>query len=358
VSPNHSLMTKTGAAVAHIALVHSDGRLQPLPLPNAGLTVQDLERLAATFNARLLSNSAASPGDESTPSNPPLATNDPSSINLDNERTPLKPPSAASAEHAPLKPQLARDDPSSPSAKHTSLKPPTGPPEASMALLENDTRLPAVVDLDTAAVTDPSGSSLPFFQSSWLRTVCRTPALLATIPGLVSRRVTVATSGDELHLSIEPQRGMRPVYAIIWIATVYVCMVSFSIVVEVIIALFIVLNGEGQQDIEKHKDLFVAISAAIRSVAYATYILGLHVLGAPRLVSITIRRDEWTATTALRMFLGRHVWKKSFSGRTQHLGGCQVCLSRASSLVGGSSLFSRVPPAWQGLTVRHFLACD
>jgi hypothetical protein len=313
-------MTSTGAAVAHIALEFNDGRLRPLPLPNAGLSVQDLERLAATFNARLVSNSVSSPRAESAPSKPPLATNGSSSTRVNTEREPLEPP-------------LATNSPPSPSAERAALKPPTKASlEASLVPLENDTRLQAVVDLDTTAAMDPTGSSWPFFQSSWLRTVCRTPALLATIPGLVSRRVTVATSGDELHLSIEPQRGMRPLYGILWIVTVYFIMLFFSICAGLIMFLYFYIDENYN---ENHIDLFVAIDAAIRLVAYATYIVGLHVLGAPRLVSITIGRDEWRATTALRMFLGRHMWKKSVSGSTGNLRGCQVCLSS-----GGNSVFS------------------
>jgi hypothetical protein len=282
VSPNNLLFARHGAVVAHIALVHNDGRLQPLLFLNAGLTVQDLERLAATFNARLATNTSSFSNAEAAEDAPP------------------KPPVTA-----------ARQSPGSPES-----------PEA----FENDVRVPAIVDLNTSAFLD-GGCNLPFFQSSWLRTICRTPALLALIPGLVSRRVQVATSDDEMHLMIEPTRGMRPMHGILWALSVYVGMFCLWITLIIILVFYLLSLPDSQQDPNKHLNLLVAMSAIVRSTAFAVYILGLHVLGAPRLVSISIKRDQWQATTALRMFLGRQVWRKSVCGNTSDLAGCQVCLS-------------------------------
>ena len=275
VAHTGSLWTGAGAVHAHLALVHAGGRVQPLPFHNAGLPMQDLERLAATVTAQIGIRGAA--------------------------------------------PEI-------------SGAPPVATP------VENDTLTPAIIDLDAHAAVELRGGgsgarSLAFFQRTWLHSVSGNPALLAAVPPLATHRVRATRAHGELHVAVEPHRGMRPAHGVAWAAVAFVVWIFSEMVLVFALTAYLLSLPTDEQDPLKHLRLITWCAEALRVVHIAAYVLGLTVLGAPRTVSITVARDRWRVDTALRVGLGRQVWRKIHEGATGELVGCQVRSPRSRSLV-------------------------
>jgi hypothetical protein len=262
-----------GVVYGELTIVHNDGAEQPLPFNSARISIQDLQHLAVNINTQAWLRRISS-----------------RSGGHDGETLTLTPP-------------------------------------------ENDTSVLVSIDLDDHTKLEAQfGQSLQDFQSTWLRSLGSSPALLARLPRLVSQRVTCHSSSEELFIAIEPHHGIRPTREQQFLCSFWMLMIAMFVVVFVLtmggVLAIVIFMHHNHLAMPSYVPWLIGASGMYIGVGMC-YVDVVYLLSAPQPVRLTVARDSWQLKTGLRIF-GRDCWTKQFGGSTSDLRGCQVrCLHNA-----------------------------